>query len=82
MTPEYTAYQASAHSHVACVACHVGEGAKSYVKAKVNGTKQLIEVTFDSYPRPIPSPVTTGAHELAPCIECFAMYGPRTKNGA
>ena len=57
MHPEYTAYQISAHSHVACVDCHIGSGASSYFAAKVNGTKQLIEVAFDRYPTPIPSPV-------------------------
>jgi hypothetical protein len=30
MHPEYTAYKISAHSHVDCVACHIGSGAKSY----------------------------------------------------
>jgi nitrate/TMAO reductase-like tetraheme cytochrome c subunit len=57
MHPEYTAYKISAHSHVDCVACHIGSGASSYFAAKVNGTKQLVEVTFDRYPTPIPSPV-------------------------
>jgi nitrate/TMAO reductase-like tetraheme cytochrome c subunit len=57
MHPEYTAYKISAHSHVACVECHIGAGAESYFKAKVNGTKQLVEVTFNRYPKPIPSPV-------------------------
>jgi nitrate/TMAO reductase-like tetraheme cytochrome c subunit len=57
MHPEYTAYKVSAHSHVACVECHIGAGAESYFKAKVNGTKQLIEVSFNRYPKPIPSPV-------------------------
>jgi len=57
MTPEYTAYKISAHSHVDCVACHIGSGARSYFAAKVNGTKQLLEVTFDRYPTPIESPV-------------------------
>jgi len=57
MHPEYTAYKISAHSHVDCVACHIGSGAASYVAAKVNGTKQLLEVSFDRYPTPIPSPV-------------------------
>ncbi|MDR3727123.1 MAG: NapC/NirT family cytochrome c [Terracidiphilus sp.] len=68
MHPEYTAYKVSAHSHVDCVACHIGSGAESYVKAKVNGTKQLIEVSLHpmagiaprfipDYPTPIPSPV-------------------------
>jgi NapC/NirT cytochrome c family, N-terminal region len=57
MHPEYTAYKVSAHSHVACVECHIGAGAESYFKAKVNGTKQLVEVSFNRYPTPIPSPV-------------------------
>ena len=57
MHPEYTAYKISAHSHVDCVACHIGSGAAAYFSAKVNGTKQLLEVSFDRYPTPIPSPV-------------------------
>ena len=57
MHPEYSAYKVSAHSHVDCVACHIGTGAESYFKAKVNGTKQLVEVSFNRYPKPIPSPV-------------------------
>ena len=68
MHPEYTAYKISAHSHVACVDCHIGNGAEAYFSAKVNGTKQLIEVSFHplagiapkmipDYPTPIPSPV-------------------------
>lgn len=67
MHPEYAAYQVSAHSHVACVDCHIGSGAASYFEAKVNGTKQLIEVSLrpvagaakfiPTYPTPIPSPV-------------------------
>jgi nitrate/TMAO reductase-like tetraheme cytochrome c subunit len=57
MHPEYTAYKISAHSHVDCVACHIGSGASSYFATKVNGTKQLLEVTFDRYPTPIESPV-------------------------
>ncbi len=68
MHPEFAAYQVSPHSHVACVDCHIGSGAGSYFEAKVNGTKQLIEVTLrpihslaprliPTYPTPIPSPV-------------------------
>jgi nitrate/TMAO reductase-like tetraheme cytochrome c subunit len=57
MHPEYTAYKISAHSHVACVDCHIGSGADAYFAAKVNGTKQLLEVAFHRYPTPIPSPV-------------------------
>jgi nitrate/TMAO reductase-like tetraheme cytochrome c subunit len=57
MHPEYAAYKVSAHSHVACVECHIGSGAQAYFSAKVNGTKQLIEVSLNSYPTPIESPV-------------------------
>jgi hypothetical protein len=68
MHPEYAAYQVSAHSHVACTDCHIGSGATSYFEAKINGTKQLIEVSLrpvaglapkliPTYPTPIPSPV-------------------------
>ena len=73
MKPEYTAYQISPHSHVACVECHIGSGAEAYFSAKVNGTKQLVEVSFHplaplapklipNYPTPIPSP----GHQPAP----------------
>ena len=73
MHPEYTAYKVSAHAHVDCVACHIGTGAASYFKAKVNGTKQLIEVAFHRYPRPIPSPV----ENLRPAREiCEGCHTP------
>jgi hypothetical protein len=57
MHPEYTAYKIAPHSHVDCVDCHIGSGAQSFIAAKVEGTRQLVDVAFDSYPRPIPSPV-------------------------
>jgi nitrate/TMAO reductase-like tetraheme cytochrome c subunit len=73
MHPEYTAYKISAHSHVACVECHIGSGASSYFAAKVNGTKQLIEVAFDRYPTPIESPVKS----LRPARDiCEACHTP------
>jgi len=84
MHPEYTAYKISPHSHVACAECHIGSGAGSYVRAKVNGTKQLVEVTFHpfasiapkyipDYPTPIPSPVMS----LRPARDiCEACHTP------
>ena len=81
MTPEYTAYQISPHSHVACVECHIGTGAGAYFSAKVNGTKQIFEVTFHplaplapriipNYPTPIPSPVTSLRPARYTCEGC------------
>lgn len=73
MNPEYAAYRVSAHSHVACVECHIGSGVDSYVKAKINGTKQLIDVMTGRYEAPIPSPVTN----LRPAREiCEACHTP------
>src|SRR5579872_2811042 len=40
MDPEYTAYQNSPHSHVACVECHIGPGASWFVRSKVSGLHQ------------------------------------------
>ena len=70
MHPEYAAYQVSAHSNVDCVHCHIGTGVKSYFEAKVNGTKQLVEVTFNRYPKPIPSPVMNLRPAREICEEC------------
>ena len=70
MHPEYTAYKISAHSHVDCVACHIGSGVSAYFSAKVNGTKQIFEVTFDRYPTPIPSPVESLRPARYTCEGC------------
>jgi hypothetical protein len=70
MAPEYTTYQRSPHSRVACVSCHIGPGAGWFVKSKLSGSWQLISVNLNLYPRPIPTPV----HNLRPardtCEQC------------
>jgi hypothetical protein len=70
MAPEYTAYQNSPHSHVACVECHIGPGASWFVRAKVTGLRQLFMVTFHDYPRPIPSPVASLRPARETCEQC------------
>jgi len=80
MHPEYTAYKISAHSHVDCVECHIGTGAASYFAAKVNGTKQLLEVSFDRYPTPIESPVQSLRPARYICEGCHSparAYGEK-----
>jgi hypothetical protein len=91
MKPEWTAYQISPHSHVACVECHIGAGAQAFVNAKVNGTKQLIEISFHplahlapkiipDYPTPIPSPVTSLRAAQYTCEACHTpahFYGDK-----
>ena len=56
MTPELQAYEAGPHRDVACAECHVEPGIPGWVKAKINGTKQLIEVVLGTFPTPIPPP--------------------------
>jgi len=73
MEPEYTAYQDSPHARVTCVECHVGSGADWYVKSKLSGLYQVYSVTFNKYPRPIPTPV----HSLRPAREtCEQCHWP------
>jgi hypothetical protein len=74
MQPEYTAYLDSPHSRVDCVKCHIGPGAGWFVKSKLSGVGQVFAVTFNTYPRPIPTPV----HNLRPAREtCEACHWPQ-----
>jgi hypothetical protein len=70
MTPEYTAYQNSPHSRVACVECHVGPGFTGFLAAKAAGTRQLLGVMFNNYHRPIPSPVRSLRPARETCEHC------------
>jgi len=72
MYPQWTAYQVSPHSHVECVQCHIGAGFNEFVRAKVNGTKQLIEVTFHHYPTPIEPPLSALRPSRITCEQCHA----------
>jgi hypothetical protein len=74
MQPEYTAYLNSPHSRVECVKCHIGPGAGWFVKSKLSGVGQVFAVAFNTYPRPIPTPV----HNLRPAREtCEACHWPQ-----
>lgn len=78
MAPEYTAYQDSPHSRVACTQCHIGPGASWFVKSKLSGLRQVVAVTLKTYSRPIPSPV----HELRPAREtCEQCHWPTKFHG-
>jgi hypothetical protein len=70
MEPEFVAYKEGPHSRVRCVDCHIGPGASWFVKAKLDGTRQVIAVMRNSYSKPISTPV----RELRPardtCEQC------------
>ena len=70
MDPEYTAYQNSPHSRVACVECHIGPGAGWFVRSKLSGLRQVVAVTFHTYSRPIPSPVKYLRPARETCEQC------------
>lgn len=65
MAPEIKGYEISAHRNVACVECHTEPGLGGWFKAKLNGTRQLIEVITGTFPTPIPAP----DHNLLPSTE-------------
>ena len=59
MKPQFVANQRGVHRNVHCVECHVVPGAAGFVEAKMNGTRQLIEVTLGTYPKPVPPALHT-----------------------
>jgi nitrate/TMAO reductase-like tetraheme cytochrome c subunit len=81
MGPELKAYQLSSHREVACAQCHVEPGLAGFVKAKANGTKQLIEMVTGSYPTPIPPPDHASLPPVKDtCLKCHSMQ-QITENG-
>lgn len=78
MHPEYVAYQNSPHSRVRCVECHIGHGAQWFAKSKISGTRQLFAVAFDTFSRPIETPI----HGLRPAREtCEECHRPELFHG-
>ena len=55
MKPEFVAHQNADHSRIVCVECHVAPGVGGWLESKMSGTRQLLEVMTNSFPRPIPS---------------------------
>jgi hypothetical protein len=74
MGPELVAYETGPHRDVTCGECHVEPGVTGWVKAKLNGTRQLIQVITGLYPQPIPPP----DHDALPstkdtCQKCHSL---------
>jgi nitrate/TMAO reductase-like tetraheme cytochrome c subunit len=66
MGPELKGHALSAHRELACAECHVEPGLTGWIKAKINGTRQLIEVITGTFPTPIPPP---DHEDLPPSID-------------
>jgi hypothetical protein len=84
MKPEYTAHLLPPHQEVACASCHIAPGATGWLKAKLAGTRQLMAVTFDTFPRPIESAMESNrlVSSAETCEQCHAReksIGPRLR---
>ncbi len=76
MAPELQANQDGRHAEVTCGECHVEPGIVGWVKAKLNGTRQLVDVVLGTYPTPIPPPnhaSLPGATDT--CMTCHDVEG-------
>jgi hypothetical protein len=77
MQPQFMAWQGASHANVTCVQCHVGEGARGFVHAKLAGVRQLVHVVTNAVPAPIPP-----AENLPPvsqtCDNCHRPGHPAT----
>src|SRR3972149_1828406 len=70
MEPEHTAYQYSPHARVGCGKCHIGSGAGWVVRTKRPGSYQMYAVSFNKYPRPIPTPIENLRPAQETCEQC------------
>jgi hypothetical protein len=78
MQPEYSAFLDSPHSRVGCAGCHISPGAAGFAKAKMSGLRQLKEITFGTYAKPVPAPV----HNLPPAADtCEGCHWPEKFHG-
>ena len=70
MHPQATTYEHSAHARVPCADCHIGSGAGWFVKSKLSGTRQVLAMMQDSYPRPIPPAISNLRPARETCEKC------------
>ena len=84
MKPEFTAHLQPPHQQVGCASCHIGPGATGWLASKMAGTRQLIGVVLNNYPRPIESAMESNrlVSSAGTCEQCHArgkVIGPRLR---
>ena len=72
MGPEAAAYETAAHSQIACVECHVGDGAEGFMQAKIGGLRQLWAISTGTVQRPIPTPIHSTSINRELCERCHS----------
>jgi hypothetical protein len=81
MTPESSAFQNSPHSRLQCVDCHVAPGVQGWLASKAAGSRQLMGVILNNYPRPIASALESD--KLVPSNQtCEQCHWPDKFSGA
>jgi nitrate/TMAO reductase-like tetraheme cytochrome c subunit len=58
--PEFVAHQDSTHASVPCAECHIAPGQAGWIRAKMNGTRQLWQEITDTYEKPCPPTLASG----------------------
>lgn len=80
MEPQSVTYRNSPHARVACVECHIGPGATFWVRAKVDGLRQLYATALNTFSRPIETPVLNLRPAQETCEQCHwprKFYGQK-----
>jgi nitrate/TMAO reductase-like tetraheme cytochrome c subunit len=71
MEPQYVAWGQAVHARTACVQCHIGEGPRAMVQAKLAGVRQLSHVIMGSYARPTaPGTQMPPGAQAETCVGC------------
>ncbi len=78
MTAQVVAHEQSPHQAVECAECHVGNGLRALIKAKMDGAQQTIKLVTGAYARPVPP----AAHKMPPADEiCKRCHDPALQTG-
>ncbi len=83
MEPQAVTYEASAHARVPCAECHIGPGASFWVRAKVDGIRQVWRTMTNSYERPVATPIENLRPAQETCEQCHwpdQFYGQKLIN--
>jgi len=77
MEPQFVAWGNGPHAGTACVHCHIGEGPKAFIHAKLAGVRQHVQVATNSFPRPTPpgAEMPPGA-QAKTCVSCHRPPHP------
>ena len=77
--PDLTTFLDSEHANLRCTDCHVGPGLSGFVRSKITGAQEVFATVFNTYSRPIESPLANMPPAKDVCISC---HWPKTFSGS